>query len=110
MDFDKLLQVFLNLLNNANKYSPPNSPITIILGRVKSSLFVTVQDQGVGIPKEEIPFVLQGFYKGSQTKHTEGMGLGLYVAQRILRRHEGSIKISSKLGKGTNIKVLLPKG
>ncbi|KKU91025.1 MAG: PAS/PAC sensor signal transduction histidine kinase [Microgenomates group bacterium GW2011_GWA1_48_10] len=109
-DFDKLLQVFLNLLNNANKYSPPNSPITIILGRVKSSLFVTVQDQGVGIPKEEIPFVLQGFYKGSQTKHTEGMGLGLYVAQRILRRHEGSIKISSKLGKGTNIKVLLPKG
>ncbi|MBI2021888.1 GAF domain-containing sensor histidine kinase [Candidatus Daviesbacteria bacterium] len=107
-DFDKLLQAFTNLLENAIKFSPPDKEVEVNLSSKKNYFYIVIKDQGKGIFKEDIPKVLEGFYKGLQN-YREGMGIGLFLAKNIINSHHGDINIFSKPNRGTIVKVKLPK-
>lgn len=104
-DSDKLVQVLINLLNNAAKFSPENSPIVLQIRKKDEQIIIKVKDEGCGIVKEDIPKIFQQFYQG---KHkNSGMGLGLYVVKEIIQQHEGNIKVTSRIGKGTTFQIIL---
>lgn len=107
-DYDKLLQCLTNLLENAAKFSPENKEIYLGLRSKGNDLIVTVEDKGVGIKKNELPEVLKNFARGSNTQ-SEGMGIGLYLVNEIVTRHQGVLKVRSNLGKGTRVDIILPK-
>jgi len=106
-DYDKLLQVINNLLDNAAKFSPPNSSITISLKSDKTQYTINVKDQGAGINKEDLPKIFSAFYKGDH--QITGMGLGLHLSRYIINYHQGSIHVSSKENQGTTFEINLPR-
>lgn len=107
-DFDKLLQVTINLLENAAKFSSPNTDIKVMLSYKSPYFKLSIKDKGKGIPKEELPKIFEGFYRGSNHT-TEGMGLGLYLVKDIIERHRGTVSVQSKLNKGTAVDIKLLK-
>ncbi len=107
-DFDKMMQVFTNLLNNAAKFSPYGSKITLCLKESDITFIIKVKDQGRGISEKDLPRVFEGYYKGQGTAHA-GLGLGLYLAKSIVEHHRGFISLQSKVDKGTQVEVQLPK-
>lgn len=112
VDRERIAQVLLNLLSNARKYSSPGAPITVVLTRQGEFAVISVQDQGVGIPEERLARIFERFYRvpeiDVQTGSTSGVGLGLYIAQKIIERHEGLITASSVPGKGSTFTISLP--
>ena len=106
-DFDKLLQVVINLLDNADKFSPKDKKIDIELQQKNSTFILQIKDEGIGVTQKDLPYIFQGFYKGDKNK--KGMGLGLYLAKNIIDRHQGAIAISSGKNKGTTVEIRLPK-
>lgn len=112
MDRERISQVLLNLLSNARKYSPPGAPITVEVKRQDGSAFISVQDQGVGIPEEKLTHIFERFYRvpeiDVQTGSSSGVGLGLYIAQKIIERHDGCISVTSIPGQGSTFTILLP--
>lgn len=106
-DYDKILQVISNLVSNAVKFSPVDSPITINLKSRPPDLLLEVKDQGIGIPKGEMDKIFDGYYKAERNSK-EGMGLGLFIAKKIVRELRGSIQIKSVVNKGTTAKVKFP--
>ncbi|MFT3784008.1 MAG: ATP-binding protein [Nibricoccus sp.] len=110
VDADRLRHVFINLLANASKYSPPQTEITLYAKPAEEG-FVRfgVRDQGPGIPAENVPHVFEKFYRvPGQTR--KGAGLGLTISREIVTAHGGSIACASKLGEGTDFYFLLPIG
>lgn len=105
-DYDKLLQVVTNLIDNAAKFSPQGTNIIIGLKFHTPYLSLTVTDQGEGISKKDLPEIFKSFYKGTHNAKTPGMGLGLFIAKNIIRKHRGFIKIRTKKGIGTSVEVL----
>ncbi len=100
-----MLQVIINLLDNAAKFSPPTTDITIRLKNQAETLLLTVEDQGKGIPKEKLEQIFEGY----ATRKTPGTkGLGLYLVKNILKLHKGTIDIQSEKEKGTTVEVTLP--
>ena len=112
MDRERISQVLLNLLSNARKYSPKNTPISVRLQRQDHQALISVADQGVGIPSEKLPHIFERFYRvpdiDIQTGSSVGVGLGLYIVQKIVERHEGHITASSTPGKGSTFTIALP--
>lgn len=108
-DFDKLIQVFTNILENAHKFSTDESIIKVSLKKDGSFINIEIQDRGKGIRKEDLPRVFEGFYKGKNRNEEGGMGLGLYLAKSILEKHHGTIKIDSRIHKGTIVEIKLPQ-
>ena len=109
-DRDRLEQVLGNLLENAVKYSPDGSDITVII-EDKGDAFVTaVCDRGIGIPADELGQVFERFHRGRQVSSTNygGLGLGLYITKQIIERHGGTIWVESKEGQGTRFYFSLP--
>lgn len=116
-DRARLLQIFANLLQNAIKYSPPGSPITITLSQCsqsegKTMIEVSIADKGIGVPPEAQEHLFERFYRapniaGSQTR---GVGLGLYVVAEFLRLHGGEIHVESSgiIGEGSRFIFTLP--
>ncbi|MCL4766275.1 MAG: sensor histidine kinase [Hyphomicrobiaceae bacterium] len=105
-------QICLNLLSNALKFTPRGGQITIIAGATEDGRqFLSVRDTGPGIPKEEIPKVLQAFGQGSLAFRTAegGTGLGLSIVQSLIDLHGGSLELHSELRKGTEAIVRLPR-
>jgi signal transduction histidine kinase len=107
-DFDKLLQVLINLLDNAVKFSSDETEVVINLKFKTPYLIMSVIDSGKGIDKKDLPRVFEDFYKGRDSSK-EGMGLGLFLAKNIIDQHHGSITISSKVNKGTKVHIKLPR-
>lgn len=107
-DFDKLLQLFINLLDNAAKFTPLDKEIAIELNYKSPCFYIKVRDQGKGIPQKQVPVVFEKFFKGFE-HNREGMGLGLFLAKNIVKQHRGDIKIYSRENKGTTVEVKLPK-
>ncbi|MEJ8474099.1 sensor histidine kinase [Roseibium algae] len=108
-----LRQVILNLLSNATKFTPVNGKVQISLGRTHDGgQFVSIRDNGPGIPEEEIPVVLQAFGQGSVAIQSAepGTGLGLSIVQALIAMHGGSFDLRSKLREGTEVIITLPKG
>ena len=111
-DETRLAQVLANLLSNALKYSPAESPVSLQLRRDGKGVHIAVRDEGPGIPAEALPRLFQRFYRvpGIQVQHGTGvgLGLGLYICQRLVEMHGGHLRVESTLGKGTTFEVHLP--
>ena len=109
VDVVRLTQVLENLLSNAIKNSPTGSGIVIQLGTKNNKATVEVIDQGIGIPKKEIKNVFRMYYRVQNGQYQpRGMGLGLYLVQRILEHYRSKIVIKSEEGKGTSVRFSLP--
>lgn len=109
VDATRVNQVLNNLLSNAIKYSPNGGEIRVSLERDENSALVRVRDQGIGIPKNEIPKIFEPFRRARQTKETiPGVGLGLSVAKRIVESHGGAIEIESEPGVGSTFSLRIP--
>ena len=106
-DKNKLLQVFINTLSNAAKFSLQESPISLTLSKEKKSYIIQITNNGKGIPKGELEKIFDRFYKGTNNYH-EGMGLGLYLTKKIVEDHKGSIFITSDIGKQTIVEIHFP--
>lgn len=105
-------QICLNLLSNALKFTPRGGRITLTVGHTSDGgQFITVTDTGPGIPKEEIPRVLQAFGQGSLAHESAegGTGLGLPIVQNLIHLHGGTFDLQSELRKGTEVTVTLPR-
>jgi signal transduction histidine kinase len=111
-DLSLLDLALTHLVDNALKFSPAHSTVTVAADRVEDSLVFTVTDEGIGIPAEELPLVCDWLVRGrevaSQATYPPGLGMGLYTARRIVEAHGGELRITSTLGKGTQAVVALP--
>ncbi|MBZ9534322.1 cell wall metabolism sensor histidine kinase WalK [Cytobacillus oceanisediminis] len=110
IDEDKLTQVLDNIISNALKYSPEGGKITFSIKEQEQQIIVSVSDNGVGIPKENIDKIFDRFYRvdKARTRKLGGTGLGLAIAKEMVEAHGGRIWASSKEGKGTKISFTLP--
>ncbi|MGG0259591.1 HAMP domain-containing sensor histidine kinase [Bacillus mycoides] len=110
IDERRMEQVMLNLLHNAYQHSPENTSIIIRVLTSANTFTISVQDEGEGIPKEDIPHVFDRFYRvdKSRTRATGGKGIGLAVAKEIVELHNGSIEVKSELEVGTEFIIELP--
>ena len=108
-DFKWTQEAFLNILDNAVKYAPPNSVITIETSETENFARLSVRDEGMGIPEEEIPLIFKRFYRGRQVGREEGVGIGLYLARQIVEEQGGYIRVKSKSGQGSRFEICLPK-
>lgn len=105
-DKNRLRQVFINIVDNALKYTEPGGSIEVEAEKNESAVIVSVSDTGAGIAPEDLPKVKQKFYKANKTKH--GSGIGLAVADEIITKHGGTLDIESEQGKGTTVTIMLP--
>lgn len=106
-DADRLKQVFINILDNAIKYSPAGGTIVVSVTAAGGECCVSVKDQGPGIAPDELELVKTRFYKGRGA--VRGSGIGLSVADEIIRAHGGTLQLQSALGRGTTVSVRLPQ-
>ncbi|MEH7106683.1 sensor histidine kinase [Bacillus sp. JJ1764] len=106
-----LYSVWENLLTNAIKYNHENGTIDIDLSEMESQVVVTFKDSGIGMDENEIKRIFDRFYRAdtSRKRSVEGTGLGLSIVESIIDLHHGRIEIDSQKGKGTTLKVILPK-
>lgn len=102
-----LMLAFSNIISNAGKYSNYN-PITISLGATEKHALLVIKDSGIGIPKEELKFIYDPFFRASNTGSFEGYGIGLPLAQTIIRMHQGEIAVNSIEAIGTTVEVRIP--
>lgn len=109
-DRAKLRQLFLNLLDNAVKYTPAGGTVSISASSTDREAVVTVRDTGMGIPPEHLPHIFERFYRvdKARSRAEGGAGLGLAIALHIARSHGGTITVESELGKGSAFHVHLP--
>src|SRR5215204_3855770 len=110
-DVQKLYQVFLNLLDNAIKYSDPGARVDVEIEEDVSSLTVRIRDTGVGIPEEDLNQLFERFYRvdKDRSRATGGSGLGLAISKQIVEMHGGSISVESEVDVGSVFEVRLPK-
>jgi signal transduction histidine kinase len=110
IDKDKIATVLVNLLGNAVKYTPDGGRVTFRVNITDQHIEISVEDTGVGIAKEEIPKVFDKFFRSSDPRVQEqtGTGIGLALAQEVVRLHGGRINVESELNKGSAFSVVLP--
>jgi len=110
LDKQKMMQVITNLLTNAIKYSEKQTIITINVSRSENNILISVNDQGQGIPEDELNDLFKPFQKTSAktTGGEKSVGLGLYIVKRIVEAHKGNIWAESKVGKGSTFFVSFP--
>lgn len=103
----RLEQIFMNLLSNALKYGG-GTPIQIAISRTPESALLVVQDQGIGIAREDQEKIFERFERAASLRHYSGLGLGLYITRELVAAHGGSIRVRSGLGEGASFSVELP--
>jgi signal transduction histidine kinase len=110
-DRDRINQVIVNLLSNAVKYTPENGHICITVKDTPENSILTVEDNGIGIPKDELPLIFERFYRTdkSRNRKTGGAGIGLTIAKSIVTAHGGKIEVESELDHGSRFIITLPK-
>lgn len=108
MDFVLIVQVLVNLLDNALKYSPPGHPITVEARVLHPALEIAVSDSGSGIPEDHLAGVFEKFDRGSRSGETGGIGLGLSICKGLIEAHHGSIRAERRQPCGTTIRFTLP--
>jgi signal transduction histidine kinase len=103
-----LKRLFINILDNAVKYTPSHGTVTVKLNQKDSSAIVKIIDSGKGIPQEQIEKVFERFYRTDTSRSEKGYGLGLSIAKQIVMFHQGDIHLTSKIGKGTTVTIFFP--
>jgi two-component system sensor histidine kinase ResE len=114
-DGDRLEQVLTNLLDNAFRHTPPGASIALVATRIEGVkgdfLELQVADEGQGIPREDLPYIFERFYKADKARKRDtnaGTGLGLAIVKNLIDAHGGTIKAVSSPGKGTTFTIKLP--
>lgn len=110
LDKDKISQVIVNLLSNAIRYTNNGWKIFISSYKENNNLKIQFKDNGIGIPKENIKYIFERFYRvdESRSKNTGGIGVGLTIVKSIIDLHQGTIEVRSELNKGSEFIVILP--
>ena len=110
IDTDKMTQVIDNILNNAIKYSPDGGKITVSMKTTDDQMILSIKDQGLGIPKQDLPKIFDRFYRvdRARSRAQGGTGLGLAIAKQIIKQHNGFIWAKSEYGKGSTFTIVLP--
>lgn len=108
---DKIMlrQLFSIILDNAIKYTGDDKKIGIIVKVLQKDVSISVCDNGIGIDKQDIPHLFDRFWRAEESRHQKGLGLGLSLADVIVKMHKGKIKVKSKLSKGTTFEIILPR-
>ena len=110
IDTDKMTQVIDNILNNAIKYSPDGGRIKVGMRTTDAQLIISISDEGLGIPKKDLPRIFDRFYRvdKARSRAQGGTGLGLAIAKEIIKQHKGFIGAKSEYGKGSTFTIVLP--
>lgn len=107
-DRDLLLLAVHNLLDNAFKYTRPGDRILLSVEVAEGDVLIRVQDTGIGIPQADLPLVGEELYRGGNTRHIPGDGIGLAVVNAVIAHHDGTVSLDSTLGAGTTVTLRLP--
>ena len=105
---DELDQVFLNVFDNAVKYTPSGGAISVSASVYEGEVAITVRDDGIGIAPKDLPHVFERFYRGEAGRQMEGTGLGLAIVEHYVIQHGGRVSVHSRPGVGTDVTVVLP--
>lgn len=108
---ENLIQLFTIFLDNAIKYSPEKSTVTISAKKADHSVYIAIADEGIGIAKEDMPHIFDRFYRADVSRSKQniaGYGLGLSIAKNIIDAHNGHIDVKSEKGKGSTFRITLP--
>jgi two-component system sensor histidine kinase KdpD len=108
LDFTLMMRVFVNLVDNAMKYSAPDTPIEIIVKLLESKVKIEVKDKGFGIPEDDLARIFDKFYRAEKPRQITGTGLGLSICKGIVEAHGGQIFAENNLDKGATLTVILP--
>ncbi len=103
-------RIFVNLVDNAVKYTPPSGSVTVSLRRAKEEIWVRITDTGIGIPEEALPHLFEEFYRAPNAKALDaaGTGLGLTIVKELVDRYGGHIEVESEAGRGSTFSVAFP--
>ncbi|HEX2951793.1 MAG TPA: ATP-binding protein, partial [Armatimonadota bacterium] len=107
-DTDRLERILANLLSNALKYSPEDSPVSVKADQLDDEIVVSITDQGRGIAPEDMRHLFEQVYRGKGERKAEGIGLGLYITRILVEAHGGRIWVDSTLGQGSTFHFTLP--
>ena len=109
-DRDRIEQVIINIVSNAIKYTPDGGKIDVECGNDGQNALIRVTDNGIGIPREDLPHIFERFYRvdKARSRQSGGTGLGLAIAREITQRHGGDISIESHMPEGTAVSIVLP--
>jgi len=110
VDPGRLVQVLINLLENAARYSPPGLPIVVAAARAGAAARIEVRDQGPGLHAADRERIFGRFVRGAAAEGTSGLGIGLYLCRAIVERHGGTIGVESLPGAGATFWIELPAG
>ncbi|RSJ28705.1 Sensor histidine kinase YycG [Streptococcus intermedius] len=110
IDTDKMTQVIDNIINNAIKYSPDGGKITVSMKTTETQMILSISDEGLGIPKKDLPKIFDRFYRvdKARSRAQGGSGLGLAIAKEIIKQHNGFIWAKSEYCKGSTFTIVLP--
>ncbi|OLP18137.1 PAS domain-containing sensor histidine kinase [Leptolyngbya sp. 'hensonii'] len=108
LDQRLLWSILTNILSNSMRYSPDRTPIALRLSQYAGQVIFRITDQGIGIPKEDLPHLFEPFHRGKNVSNIPGTGLGLNIVKRFVDLHQGQIRVDSKVGRGTTFTVTLP--
>jgi two-component system sensor histidine kinase/response regulator len=110
-DKESLKMMFTNLISNGIRFNHEGGSVLVKTKEQEGNIIIEVSDTGIGITKEDLPFIFEEFFrvKSDKTRHIDGTGLGLSIVKKIAEMHSGSIKVKSELGKGSTFFVILPK-
>lgn len=111
IDIDKFKQIMNNLISNSYKYLKPMGKVSVILKKENQNVVIKVIDNGIGIPKKDIPYIFERFYRSdlSRNKNTGGSGIGLTITKAFVEAHGGRIYLESKIDEGTTFTVEFPE-
>lgn len=109
-DYDLIEMAFLNLMQNAIKYSNPPAHVEVHMARIDNDLWIKISDRGIGIPKEDLDRIFERFYRvdKARSRKVGGSGLGLSIVENIIKKHSGRIEVTSEIGKGTTFTITMP--
>jgi signal transduction histidine kinase len=110
LDLPQFERAITQIVNNALHFTPAGGMITVSSAMAQEQLVITVQDTGIGIKPDDLPHIFEHFYRADQSRSTEtgGNGLGLAIAQKIIKAHGGRITVASTQGQGSTFQVILP--
>ena len=104
----RLIQVITNYLSNGIKYSKGSSEVELTLQHDDKNITVSVKDKGLGISKDQLPYIFNRFFRAEKTKNLEGVGLGLYLCRQIIKAHDGNVWAESEESKGSTFYFSIP--
>lgn len=109
IDVKLMHHVIENIISNAVKYSPDGSAIEVVTKQVSDNILLEINDLGIGIPEQDIPFLFQQFFRSENVGEISGTGLGLSIVKTYVEMANGTVEIQNRLQKGTSLRISLPK-